>query len=96
MKELRRAYYAAVSFMDAQVRQYTASNSSHTPTWTRWGAVLDAVEDNGLSESTVIMFVGDHGYQMGEHSEWLKNNNFEISHRAPMLLHVPGVIDQVW
>ena len=59
------------------------------------GRVLDAVEDNGLSESTVIMFVGDHGYQMGEHSEWLKNNNFEISHRAPMLLHVPGVIDQV-
>ena len=57
--------------------------------------MLDAVEDNGLSESTVIMFVGDHGYQMGEHSEWLKNNNFEISHRAPMLLHVPGVIDQV-
>lgn len=78
VKELRRAYYAAVSFMDAQV-----------------GRVLDAVEDNGLSESTVIMFVGDHGYQMGEHSEWLKNNNFEISHRAPMLLHVPGVIDQV-
>ena len=59
------------------------------------GRVLDAVEDNGLSESTVIMFVGDHGYQMGEHSEWLKNNNFEISHRAPMLLHVPGLIDQV-
>ena len=28
------------------------------------GRVLDAVEDNGLSESTVIMFVGDHGYQV--------------------------------
>ena len=32
---------------------------------------------------------------MGEHTEWMKYNNFEISHKAPMLLHVPGTIDKV-
>ena len=29
------------------------------------GRVLGAVEDAGLAESTVVMFVGDHGYQVG-------------------------------
>ena len=31
---------------------------------------------------------------MGEHSEYDKYTNFEVAHRAPMMLHVPGVIDQ--
>ena len=73
--------------------------------------MLGAVEDAGLGESTVVMFVGDHGYQvgylgtrhpvigvplqMGEHTEWMKYNNFEISHKAPMMLHVPGLIEEV-
>ena len=33
--------------------------------------------------------------QMGEHTEWMKYNNFEISHKAPMMLHVPGLIEEV-
>ena len=44
MREMRRAYYSAVSFMDHQV-----------------GRVLGAVEENGLSDNTVVMFIGDHG-----------------------------------
>ena len=33
--------------------------------------------------------------QLGEHAEWMKYNNFEISHKAPMMLHVPGLIEEV-
>ena len=33
---------------------------------------------------------GDHGLHMGEHAEWDKQTNFELAHRAPLLLRVPG------
>ena len=33
--------------------------------------------------------------QLGEHAEWDKYTNFEIAHRAPMMLHVPGLIEEV-
>ena len=32
---------------------------------------------------------------MGEQAEWAKYTSYEIAHRAPMMLHLPGVIDQV-
>ena len=51
----RHAYYAAVSFMDAQV-----------------GRVLDAIDANGFGENTIVGFLADHGYQLGEHSFWEK------------------------
>ena len=31
---------------------------------------------------------------MGEQAEWAKYTSYEIAHRAPMMLHLPGVIDQ--
>ena len=40
--------------------------------------MLSALEELGLAESTVIMFWGDHGWQLGEHSEWCKHTNFEV------------------
>ena len=76
VKELRRAYYAAVSYADQQI-----------------GRVIQQLELLGLADNTVIMFLGDHGWQLGEHSEWTKETNFEIAHRVPLMLHVPGVID---
>ena len=61
ISEMRRAYYATISFMDQQV-----------------GRVVKAVEDAGLADNTVIMFIGDHGLHMGEHSEYDKYTNFEV------------------
>ena len=78
IRELRRAYYASISFMDHQL-----------------GRVLDAVEEAGAAEDTVIMFIGDHGLHMGEHAEWDKYTNYDLAHKAPMMLHVPGRIEEV-
>ena len=55
--------------------------------------VLDVLEDLGLAESTIVAFWGDHGWQMGEHSEWCKHTNFEVAAHAPLMLRVPGVTD---
>ena len=61
-------------------------------TWVDYliGQILKELDDLGLSNNTVISFIGDHGYQLGEHGEWGKQTNFEISTHAPMMLHIPG------
>ena len=59
--------------------------------------MLNVLEELGLAESTVVVFWGDHGWQLGEHAEWCKHTNFEVSnsnsdqtnlkrHRLPHML----------
>jgi len=72
-KKLRHGYYAATSFVDAQI-----------------GKVLTALDELGLSENTIVILWGDHGYHLGEHGTWCKHSNFEEAVHAPLLLRVPG------
>ena len=55
--------------------------------------MLDVLEDLGLADSTIVAFWGDHGWQLGEHSEWCKHTNFEVAAHAPLMLRVPGLTD---
>jgi arylsulfatase A-like enzyme len=56
------------------------------------GRVLKALEASGHADNTIVVFLGDHGYQVGEYNSWgNKNTNFEISTRTPLLVHVPGM-----
>ena len=56
--------------------------------------VLRELERLGLDNSTIISFWGDHGWQLGEHGEWCKHTNFELSTHAPMMIRVPGHTDE--
>ncbi len=55
------------------------------------GKLLDAVESNGLTDNTVIVLWGDHGYHLGDHSIWCKHSNFEQATRIPLMFAGPGV-----
>ena len=41
------------------------------------GKVLDALDDLGFAENTVVGFFADHGYQIGEHGMWEKYVGFD-------------------
>jgi arylsulfatase A-like enzyme len=55
------------------------------------GVILDAVRASGQWDNTIIVFVGDHGYNLGEHFMWGKVLLFEESARVPLIVRVPGV-----
>lgn len=54
------------------------------------GRVLDALDALGLRDHTVVLLLGDHGYNLGEHSLWCKHANFDHAMRTPLLIDAPG------
>ncbi|MFH6771154.1 sulfatase [Gaetbulibacter aestuarii] len=55
------------------------------------GKLLDALEARGILENTVIVLWGDHGWHLGDHTEWCKHSNFEQATRIPFMFAGPGV-----
>lgn len=50
------------------------------------GKVLDALEQSGQIDNTLIIFFGDHGYHLGEHNWWNKVTLFEQGTAAPFIV----------
>jgi arylsulfatase A-like enzyme len=56
------------------------------------GRVLDWVNENGLANNTMIVYMGDNGFSFGEHGLIDKRHAYEESMRVPMLAWAPGMI----
>lgn len=56
------------------------------------GRVLQYLDRSGLSSSTLVLYMGDNGFALGEHGFYDKRDAFETSWRVPMLAYAPGRI----
>lgn len=57
------------------------------------GRVLKYLDETGLSKSTLVVYMGDNGFALGEHGFYDKRDAFEESIRVPMLAYAPGMIE---
>lgn len=54
--------------------------------------VLDYLDESGLAQETLVLYMGDNGFLLGEHGLIDKRHAYEESMRVPMLAYAPGFI----
>ena len=55
------------------------------------GRVIEALDQLGLAQNTIIVLWGDHGWHLGDHGMWCKHTNYEQAARLPLIVVAPGV-----
>jgi len=56
------------------------------------GAMLDYLDESGLTKDTIVIYSSDQGFYLGEHGWYDKRWMFEESLLMPFLIRWPGVI----
>ena len=69
------------------IRGYAASTSYMDA---QVGRVLDRLDSLGLTENTIIVLCGDHGFHLGEHETWGKRTTYEVALRTSLIVSIPG------
>lgn len=55
------------------------------------GRMLDALEESGQADNTIIVLWSDHGWHLGDMGIWGKATNYEIGTRVPLMVSTPGM-----
>lgn len=58
------------------------------------GQVLDTLHRTGLAEDTIVVYVSDHGEQLGERGLWWKHTFYDESVKVPLVVSWPGHLPQ--
>jgi len=56
------------------------------------GRVLDYLKEHDLEKNTLVVYLSDQGFYMGEHGWFDKRFMYEESFRTPMIAQLPGLI----
>jgi arylsulfatase A-like enzyme len=55
------------------------------------GRVVKKLDQLGIREKTIVVYIADHGELGGEHGLWHKSSFYEASVRVPMIISGPGL-----
>jgi choline-sulfatase len=69
--------------------------SYYTSTWQldrNVGEVLAALRGLRLEENTLVVYIGDNGYCLGEHGRFEKHCGYEPALRVPLIVRQPGKV----
>jgi choline-sulfatase len=58
------------------------------------GRILDRLEERGLRDDTLVVYVSDHGDQLGERGLWWKQTFYDQSVAVPLTMSWPGVLPE--
>ncbi|GAB5561407.1 MAG: sulfatase [Synoicihabitans sp.] len=59
------------------------------------GRMLDALDEAGIRDNTIVVVWGDHGWHLGDMGVWGKATNYEISTRVPLVVWTPDMAKDV-
>jgi iduronate 2-sulfatase len=71
------------SEFSARIRQHYYASVSYVDELL--GSILEAVN----LENTIVVLTSDHGWSLGEHGEWSKYQNFDVSLKVPLIIFNP-------
>ncbi|MFT5326733.1 MAG: iduronate 2-sulfatase, partial [Planctomycetaceae bacterium] len=55
------------------------------------GKLLDELDRLNISNNTIVVLWGDHGWNLGEHTLWCKHSCYETSMQIPLVVRAPGI-----
>lgn len=55
------------------------------------GKIMAELDRLDMRKNTIVILIGDHGWQLGDHTMWCKHANFNTSLQAPMIVSAPGM-----
>lgn len=82
------AYHGSAPY-EQKVREYCEALTSMDESIAR---VMQCLKENGLDQSTLVIYMGDNGFCWGEHGLIDKRSFYEASVRVPMLAYCPEII----
>ena len=57
------------------------------------GVMLDALEKSPYRDNTIVLFMGDHGWQLGEKGRWGKYATWEAANHTTLIIYDPAAAD---